>query len=38
MDTSETYQAAGTEDLSKETAKVMLVEAVWMNPYLAYLI
>jgi ribonuclease HI len=30
--------AAGTEDLSKETAKVMLVEAVWMKPYLAYLI
>jgi hypothetical protein len=30
--------AAGTEDLSKETAKVMLVEAVWTKPYLAYLI
>jgi hypothetical protein len=29
--------AAGTEDLSKETAKVMLVEAVWTKPYLAYL-
>jgi ribonuclease HI len=29
--------AAGTEDLSKETAKVMLIEAVWMKPYLAYL-
>jgi hypothetical protein len=29
---------AGTEDLSKETAKVMLIEAVWMKPYLAYLI
>jgi transposase InsO family protein len=28
---------AGTEDLSKETAKVMLVEAVWMKTYLAYL-
>jgi ribonuclease HI len=26
--------AAGTEDLSKETAKVMLVEAVWTKPYL----
>jgi hypothetical protein len=30
--------AAGTEDLSEETAKVMLVEAVWTKPYLAYLI
>jgi hypothetical protein len=30
--------AAGTEDLSKETTKVMLIEAVWMKPYLAYLI
>jgi hypothetical protein len=30
--------AAGTEDLSKETAKVMLIEAVWTKPYLAYLI
>jgi ribonuclease HI len=29
---------AGTEDLSKETATVMVVEAVWMKPYLAYLI
>jgi ribonuclease HI len=29
--------AAGTEHLSKETAKVMLVEAVWMKPYLAHL-
>jgi hypothetical protein len=29
--------AAGTEDLSKETTKVMLVEAVWTKPYLAYL-
>jgi hypothetical protein len=29
--------AAGTEDLSKETATVMLVEAVWTKPYLAYL-
>jgi hypothetical protein len=27
--------AAGTEDLSKETTKVMLVEAVWTKPYLA---
>jgi hypothetical protein len=30
--------AAGTDDPSKETAIVMLVEAVWMKPYLAYLI
>jgi hypothetical protein len=30
--------AAGIEDLSKEMATVMLVEAVWMKPYLAYLI
>jgi hypothetical protein len=30
--------AAGTEDLPKETATVMLVEAVWMKLYLAYLI
>jgi hypothetical protein len=30
--------AARTEDLSKEMAKVMLIEAVWTNPYLAYLI
>jgi hypothetical protein len=29
---------AGTKDLSKETATVMLVEAVWTKPYLAYLI
>jgi hypothetical protein len=29
--------AAGTEDLSKEMAKVMLIEAVWTKPYLAYL-
>jgi hypothetical protein len=29
--------AAGTEDLSKETAKIMLVEVVWTKPYLAYL-
>jgi ribonuclease HI len=28
---------AGTEDLSKDTATVMLVEAVWTKPYLAYL-
>jgi hypothetical protein len=30
--------AAGREDLSKETATVMLIEAVWTKPYLAYLI
>jgi hypothetical protein len=29
--------SVGTEDLSKETAKVMLIEAIWMKPYLAYL-
>jgi ribonuclease HI len=29
--------AAGTEDLSKEAAIIMLVEAVWTKPYLAYL-
>jgi ribonuclease HI len=29
--------AAGTEDLSKDAAIVMLVEAVWTKPYLAYL-
>jgi hypothetical protein len=28
---------AGTEDLSKEAATVMLIEAVWTKPYLAYL-
>jgi hypothetical protein len=30
--------AAGIEDPSKQTATVMLVEAVWKKPYLAYLI
>jgi hypothetical protein len=30
--------AAGTEDLPKDAAAVMLVEAVWTRPYLAYLI
>jgi transposase InsO family protein len=29
--------AAGIEDLSKEVATIMLVEAVWTKPYLAYL-
>jgi ribonuclease HI len=28
--------AARTEDLSKETAAIMLLEAVWTKPYLAY--
>jgi ribonuclease HI len=30
--------AAGTEDFSKDAAAVMLVEAVWTKPYLAYLV
>jgi hypothetical protein len=30
--------AAGTEDPSKKTATVMLIEVVWTKPYLAYLI
>jgi hypothetical protein len=29
--------AAGTKDLSKEAATVMLVEGVWTKPYLVYL-
>jgi hypothetical protein len=29
--------AVGIEDLSEETVKVMLIEAIWMKPYLAYL-
>jgi ribonuclease HI len=29
--------AAGTEDFSKDAAAVMLVEAIWTKPYLAYL-
>jgi hypothetical protein len=29
--------AAGTEDFSKDAAAVMLIEAVWTKPYLAYL-
>jgi hypothetical protein len=29
--------AAGTKDLSKGTATIMLLKAVWMKPYLAYL-
>jgi hypothetical protein len=28
----------GTEELSKKTATVMLIKAVWTKPYLAYLI
>jgi hypothetical protein len=35
---SEGITAAEKEDPSKQTATVMLVEAVWMKPYLAYLI
>jgi hypothetical protein len=33
-----TTLAAGIEDLPKDVATVMLVEAIWMKPYLAYLI
>jgi hypothetical protein len=29
--------AAGTKDSTKETATVMLIEAVWTKPYMAYL-
>jgi hypothetical protein len=32
-----TTPAAGTEDLSTDAATVMLVEAVWTKPYMAYL-
>jgi hypothetical protein len=35
---SEDTPAAEKEDLNKQTAIVMLVEAVWTKPYLAYLI
>jgi hypothetical protein len=35
---SGTVSAAGKEDPSKQTATVMLVEAVWTKPYRAYLI
>jgi hypothetical protein len=35
---SEGTPAAEKEDMSKQTAAVMLVEAVWMKPYLTYLI
>jgi ribonuclease HI len=35
---SEDTPAAEKEDLSKQSAVVMLVEAVWMKPYLTYLI
>jgi hypothetical protein len=34
---SDPAPAAGTEDLSEEIAKVMLIEAIWTKPYLAYL-
>jgi ribonuclease HI len=33
-----TTPAVGTEDLHKDAAAVMLIEAVWTKPYLAYLI
>jgi ribonuclease HI len=33
-----TTPAAGMEDLPKDAATVMLIEAIWTNPYLAYLI
>jgi hypothetical protein len=29
--------AVGTEDLFEETAKVIIIEAIWTKPYLAYL-
>jgi ribonuclease HI len=35
---SSSTPAAGTEDFSKDGAAVMLIEAVWMKPYLAYLV
>jgi hypothetical protein len=35
---SENTLAAEKEEMSKQTATVMLVEAVWTKPYLAYLI
>jgi hypothetical protein len=35
---SEGTPAAEKEDLSKQTAAIMLVEAVWTKPYLTYLI
>jgi hypothetical protein len=35
---SEDAPAVEKEDLSKQNAAVMLVEAVWTKPYLAYLI
>jgi ribonuclease HI len=35
---SNSTPAAGTEDFSKDAAVVMLVEAVWTKPYLAYLV
>jgi hypothetical protein len=38
IDLSGPTPAAGIEDLSKETTKVMLIKAVWTKPYLAYLI
>jgi ribonuclease HI len=35
---SEDAPAAEREDLTKQTAEVMLVEAVWTKPYVAYLL
>jgi hypothetical protein len=32
-----TTPASGTEDLPKDAAAVMLIEAIWTKPYLAYL-
>jgi hypothetical protein len=34
---SDPAPTTGTEDLPKEAASIMLVEAIWMKPYLAYL-
>jgi hypothetical protein len=34
---AKTAPAAGTEDLPKDAATVMLIEATWTRPYLAYL-
>jgi hypothetical protein len=34
---SDPAPATGTEDLPKEAASIMLVEAIWTKPYLAYL-
>jgi ribonuclease HI len=34
---SDPAPATGTEDLPKEAASIMLIEAIWTKPYLAYL-